>query len=402
MKTNWLCGVAAALGLSMTAGAALATIPYTPVTPPGNLALGPGVVAPSDVLGKEYSHDFDESTLGGGGLPDPEQVIAWDGVGGTADGVDFSGSRPNDDTDRQVDAIANHADALFNPLREDLAHLIFSHDDQITVYGGPAGGPSMFAMPSAGPVLLSNGNTIGGAGEVSVERAGAYHPASSQTVWAKQPEVNGMPLPRDVDGVEVWGPEPGLTGDADRYSLELDFETGASIWNASGTPYLSHPMVVSAVESLLGMIPGPAILPYDNQESRNAINIDALMVLDNTGDTERFDEDPAGGSGDTVIFSIRQVVDPMDATGYYATGSELFVLDGLGGVSFLKHGGHVWDKAYALTDLSVTGMTPGGFDYHGVIDINAIEAIAQVPEPAGLVLLVGGFMAMAVTRWRLG
>ncbi|MGD9635907.1 MAG: hypothetical protein AB7U97_21680, partial [Pirellulales bacterium] len=114
---------------------AQATIPY------GGLAggipggLGPGLAKPSIVPGKEYSHDLDHNTVPPGGGLDPEQVIAWDGSGGTADGLDYSGSRLNFEQDAQVDAIANRGDHLFSQTlgsaaAPDRAHLVFSHDDE--------------------------------------------------------------------------------------------------------------------------------------------------------------------------------------------------------------------------------------------------------------------------------
>lgn len=261
--------------------------------------------------------------------------------------------------------------------------------------------PVPLPVPAGGPVLLSNGNLIGGSGELSVERAGAFTPPSTQHLWASQGEINGMPLPRDIDGVELWGNEPALTADTDKYSLDLDFLSGTSVWNGSGTPYIDHGTIVSAVETLLGPIPGPAFLPFDDQESINAINLDALMVHD-VGEEDLFDGDVTGGGGpsDFVIFSIRQIVDLADPTGYYATGSELFVLGGDGSISFLDHGFHVWDKSYALSELAL--VDPFGNNQMGVIDINAIEAVASVPEPAAAALLLCSLASIAAMRWRLG
>lgn len=373
-----------------------AAVPYSPVPVLGPPTVGPGVIAPPDVYGKEYSHDIDISIALGG--PDPQQVINWDGKGGVMDGIDYSSVT---EIDQQVDAIANQRDALFREVLRDEAHLVYSIDDMVTVYGG--GGPTPFLVPSAGPVtLLPSGQTIGGAGEVSMEMAGAFAPPSTHSLWASQPEVSRMPLPHDVDGLELWGPEPEkvddggvFIGDADKFSLQLDHVTGVSAWNASGTPYLFHPTIVSAVESLLGPIPGSAFLPFDNQEGRNAINLDALMVLDASGRTDQFDLDPTNPAGeeildqvgrrlgdnqprDTIIFSIRQIVDVADPDGYYATGSELFVLDNLSGASFLVHGGHVWDHGYALSEFGFKVEDQG--ELRGVLDINAIEAIGDGVE----------------------
>jgi len=331
------------------------------------------------------------------------------------DGVDFSGSRGNlYDPDDEVDAIANRGDHLFKELQgnantPERAHLIFSHDDQISIYTTPAGTsggglPIPFSVLSSGPVTLSNGNIIGGAGELSYETAFAFTPASSQGVWATRPEINAMPLPHDVDGVEVWGPEPAFTADSDKYSMDVDFFSGTSVWNASGTPYISQATIAAAVTSLLGPLSG--VLPYPTHiDGTDAINLDALMVNDRirisgtAHDTFDRDPDTPGVSGDQIIFSIRQIIDSNDPTGYYATGSELFVLDASTGVSFLTHGGHVWDKAYALSDLSLSASLVDG---HAVIDINAIEAISAqvIPEPSSAILLLTAGMGLALTKRR--
>ncbi|QDT68933.1 hypothetical protein MalM25_18590 [Planctomycetes bacterium MalM25] len=406
-RTSWLKAAAAALcGLLPTATA----VAYTPVPVSGAAIPGPGMLPADMVWGKEYSHDLDVTGGPGAPLPDPEQVILWDGGGGTADGVDYSGARPNFPMDRQVDAIANTRDALYNELRRDEAGLAFSHDDEIIAFT-PAG-PTPVTLPSAGPLPLPSGMVIGGTGELSIEYAGAFVGPAALDIWAKQPEidsrstVDGFPMPRDVDGVEVWGPEPGeanegFRGDADKYSLEIDYESGFSVWNASGTPYLPHAAVVSAIESLLGPVPDEAFLPFDEVRGRDAVNLDALMVHDLVGSPQQFNFEggPIGGpdgeplvdqegtpiepnqEGDSIIFSIRQMMLP--GGGYYATGSELFVLDSFGGASYLVHGGHKWDSAFALSELSLSGLVLEDQDVqieHAVIDINAIEAIGDIDD----------------------
>lgn len=400
-RATWLSAFA---GMLLVAAPAWATIPYTPVVSAGLSPLGPEVEAARSVPGKEYSHDFDHTTAGPGGTPDGEQIVAWDGIGGTDDGIDFTGTRLNWTADQEIDAIASNYDYLFKQTREDKAHLVFSHDDEATAIARSASGAPMpvpMPVPSAGPVLLTNGNLIGGAGELSVERAGAFALPQTQHLWASQAEINGMPLPKDIDGVELWGDEPALTADTDKYSLELDHVSGTSVWNGSGTPYIDHGMIVSAVETLLGIIPGSAFLPHDDQEGINAINVDALMVRD-VGEEDLFDGGVAGSGepSDFVIFSIRQIIDLADPTGYYATGSELFVLGGDGSIGFLDHGFHVWDKSYALSELVL--VDPLGNGLAGVIDINAIEAVASVPEPAAALLLLSSLASIGAMRWRLG
>ena len=414
-RRSLLVALAAALVGSTSA---MALTPYTPVPVAGPPVPGPGLTPPFAVHGKEYSHDFDFSVFGP--VPDPEQVIAWDGTGGTADTVDFSFTRPTWTPDQEVDAIANHRDALFYDTIQDTAHLVFSHDDFVATYGGGVGVPTPAILPSGGPIGLSNGNVIGGAGEVSVEISGTFGPVfpPAQFLWASQPEVNDMPFPVDVDGLEVWGPEPTspgdqgvpVIGDSDKYSLDVDFPGGASVWNLSGTPYIGWPSIVTAVETLLGPVPPSAFDLRDGNQGRQAINLDALMVSDILGEQDIFDLDPFGppGSGtvafdqegtfidplnpdgsprgDAIIFSIRQIVDPADPDGYYSTGSELFVLDSLSGVSFLAHGGHLWDHAYSLTDLIAMIPVAGDINGDGVVDLadlNILGANWGGPGPAG-------------------
>lgn len=396
---RWLSFVVVMLTVG-TVSLCQAAFTYSPVPVFGIPLTGPTAMPPTEVYGKEYSHDRDFSVAGPMG--DPQQVINWDGMGGTVDGIDYTGTQNQGEFDLQVDALANSRDGLFRELFRDDAHLLYSHDDEVAVYpSGPVGPINLLNLPSGGPITLANGQQIGGSGEVSIELFGAYAGPSQHAPWAKQREINGMPVPGDVDGLEVWGPEPEeelaedkvFLGDADKYSMELDFQSGFSVWNSSGSGYLSHAMIVNAVQSALGPIPGSALLPHDNQEGINAIDIDALMVYDTSGDPGVFDDESQPPKGenpvdqlgervisdqprDTVIFSIRQIVDDVDPDGYYATGSELFVLDSLQGVSFLKHGGHDWDHSYALQEFQFK-LDEQTDEFYGVLDINAIESIGE-------------------------
>jgi len=371
------------------------------------------VIPPDLVGGKEYTHDLDHEVVAGAVGPpnvlaDPEQIVAWDGTPGASGVVnvtDYTGTRTIYTPDDQIDAIANVGDFAYQELKGDGAHLVFSVDDFYTLYSFAAPGPAI--LPAAGPVVLGNGNIIGGAGEYSVEECfgcGNLIP-DTQFLWAAQLDVNGMPAPAgpdDLDGVELWGPEPPAA-DANKYSLDLDtFSTGVlpgpdavSVWNGSGTPYVPQSAIIAGVMALLGPIPATAFIPGpgtpggDDVFGDQAINLDALMVQDTIGDPDLFEAGIAGPGGDEIIFSIRQIIDPADPDGYYATGSELFVLNASGAVSYLVHGGHPWDHAYSLAAFDVWFFDP---DNHGVIDINAIEAIGEfaVPEPASMMLMLCG------------
>jgi hypothetical protein len=118
------------------------------------------------------------------------------------------------------------------------------------------------------------------------------------------------------------------------------------------------------------------------------IDLDALMVHEVLGNPDSFDRDPGGAPGDEILFSIKQIPNPLG--GYYATGSEIFFMNASGPDGFLSHGGHLWDKAYALANLITIAGT--NLVQH---DINAIEAVADVPEPASLLLVLLGVAAAA-------
>lgn len=387
----------AALASLVASPAALAVTPYMPVPiGGGTYVTGPGVMRPFEVFGKEYSNSFDEEI---GGVADPEQVISWDGKGGTTNAFDYDDVPGNHPRLREVDAIANHGDFLFDQTKRDLSHLLFSHDDTVFEFGVGWG----TVVPKIGPVSLFNGNMIGGAAEVSVEESGVYNGIEIQHVWAIDKEVNDMPEPDDVDGLEVWGPEPpgpgaGPVADANRYSLEDDLVAGAgtSVWNYDpgtglSTPYIPWATIVSAVESVLGTAPTTGENRLD-MHGVDAINLDAMMIMDGDGVLEQF-----GGPGDSIIFSINQIVDPADLDGYYATGSELFVIEATAAgltAGYLDHGGHTWSHSYTLGAM---GFFDAGGQEVGYIDINAIEAIGEsvVPEPSSIALVAIGLVALA-------
>lgn len=376
--------LAGCLSVLLAGNSALATIPYGTAGGPFP-GFGPDIIDPKAVGGKEYSHDFDTTSMGAPPplVADPQQVIAWDGSGGVVDVVDYTGTRLNWTADQDIDALANSGDFAYRELKEERAHLVFSFDDTYHTITA-AGGAVVSTLPSDGLITTPIG-MVGGAGELSYE-LGTFYGAAPSTVglWAEQEEINAMPRPDDIDAVEVWGPEPPLW-DADKYSLDPDIFSGTSIWNASGSTYLPHGVIAGAVMSLLGTDVDP-----------DQINLDALMVQDRFGDRDRWDDGPAG-PGDEIIFSIRQIPHAGYPSGFYATGSELFVLNASAPTTFLKHGGHLWDKMYALSAFDI-----GVDNQRAILDINAIEAVGEfaVPEPSSVLLVIAGAGILAVASRR--
>jgi len=322
--------------------------PYTPQGPfvlpkPGSL-----VPLPTQVPGKEYSEDTTPSTHNPGdkdglGVADPEQVIAWDGAAGVQDSFDYSNSRSGDTLDRQVDALANRGDALFAAVIVNQAALLFSVDDE---NGGGVSSPYIFYEHILGP-------------------PGPPPPAPGGPIWATPAQIDQHGV-KDVDGLEVWGPEPErgtVTGDADRYSLYGDPLIGAqrvSVWaydpptNVS-TPYITALQIAQAI---------------GHEDLADMIDVDGLMTSDEYGD-DYF------GPGDSVLFSIEPLA-PFD-------GGEIWVWSFGSPATFLSHGGHLWNTAFNV-------KTAFGVDSE---NINALEA---VPEPATLSLLALGCLGALLGR----
>lgn len=364
----------------------------------------PGVALPhpSLVPGKEFSHHFDYDDAEAP-VADAEQVVAWDGFGGTMATDDHTLHRAlsGDSLDRQLDAIANHRDVLFTELYSGVG--IPSHGTTNLIFS--VTGSAL--IPSLGPIAILPGgfsgpNVIGGKGEFSYERPPALG-FEKQGIWATGTDIDltvpSLPASADtvdVDGLQLWGEEPPGSGTrADRYSHDMDFATGTSVWQETGggvgpdTPYIAHGTIVAAVTSLLGAIGGPT--PFHDIDA-NQIDLDALMVFD---DSDSSEFGGPTGAGDRIIFSIKQIAHlagtaSLDGSAYYATGSELFVMDGTGAAAFLHHGGHYWDLAWASKDMVYTD----GGSYVEQLDVNAIEAASVVPEPSSVVLTLVGLVSL--------
>ncbi len=339
--------------------------------------IGPVVALPQWIRGKEVSFDNDRDAMTG--LPTPGQINPWDGSGGLANGRLLQLTTNSSSLSGfEIDALAVHVDTLTPELLADNAHLLFSIDDRAHTSSG-----SVISVPLTGPLTTNGGLTIGGAAEISVEKAGNFAAIATTGLWASAAQVSNSLEPRDLDGLDLFGNEPFTAadpagmGDTNKFSIDseslADTALGAfAVWDfhqltgiTSG--YLSHAAMTSAVRGLMDI---PTLGGPDDE----AFNLDALMVYEALGSpsTHTFT------GNDFIIFSIQQIVNPDG--GFWATGSELFVLDGLGNIDYLTHGGHVWDKQFAEKFLQLQV----GNEFVQ-LDLNALEAVAA-PEPATVVL----------------
>lgn len=280
-------------GLAMLAG--LATLPTT------GLALDP--ISQLLVPGKEYSNLIDKNAAG---APAAGQIVFWTGTGSATDTVVLPGG--------EVDALANSGDAFFFEVVNNNAALL------ISVQGDAPGVP------------IQAENELG-----------------TISTWATKTEVNGAPgTLDDLDGLEVYGPDPGT--DANRYSLFGD-AGGVAVWDDLGNPIVS----TADIAALTGLV-----------DYREFLDVDALMM-----------------NGDWIMFSLR----PILSAGI--DGGEIWVGNlSTGASGFLFHGGHFWDTAFDV------GLATGCLNEN----IDALEAVQLVPEPASLTAMALGAAALLRRR----
>ena len=276
-KAAWWAVVSLAMTAALVVGFVVPASADPAYVPAGFViaAPGPGLPIPREVPGKEFSSNSDRNHFHVG---DPEQVLNWNGVGGTYNGVDYSGSRtpPYPDSEEQVDALANIYDALYFRVIDESSHLVFSVE-------------SLGGVPPVPPDPVQGANIyyerrITGAGGVWADQT------ISQPDGAPGSDIDVNPTGGlgilDLDGLELWGPEPPtldepdppFIGDANRYSLGAGMPSdpfGVSVWDIAGGLPAVPLWFTGEIATMVSMASGIPIGPDLNE---GTINLDGLMT----------------------------------------------------------------------------------------------------------------------------
>ncbi|MFN7909621.1 MAG: PEP-CTERM sorting domain-containing protein, partial [Microcystis sp.] len=318
---------------------------------------------------------------------DPEQNIYWDGNGGRQDTFDYSGSRAGDtDPAREVDALANHQDALFWDVIANQAALLFSTGSTTLLLPGDSRAAVYNASPDYNQLGIHEKSVL-------FESIGG-----GIDFWAKPPEIDQAGV-NDLDGLEVWSsvsptssqyPSPAdpTPDDADMYSLlgdPLINGIRTSVWYYNPITQISNSYITAAQIAA-------AINRPDIANLANIIDLDGLMVWDG-GNIGQWD------NSDAILFSVMPIDANLDGiitpniNGGDIDGGEIWSWQfGQPLAQFLNHGGHLWDTAFNVRQA--TGAVNENID--------ALEAVAvPVPEPSTfLSLLTLGTLGAASTLKR--
>jgi hypothetical protein len=376
--SSWLL-----LGVTVAPSQVLAG-PFVPQGPFVQPAPGPHIPWTKNVPGKEYSDRFDKDTQEPPVL-DPEQNIYWDGNGGRQDTFDYSGSRAGDtDPAREVDALANHQDALFWDVIANQAALLFSTGSTTLLLPGDSRATVYNASPDYNQLGIHEKSVL-----FESIRGGI-------DFWAKPPEIDQAGV-NDLDGLEVWSsvsptssqyPSPAdpTPDDADMYSLlgdPLINGIRTSVWYYNPITQISNSYITAAQIAA-------AINRPDIANLANIIDLDGLMVWDG-GNIGQWD------NSDAILFSVMPIDANLDGiitpniNGGDIDGGEIWHWQfGQPLAQFLNHGGHLWDTAFNVK------LATGAVNEN----IDALEAVA-VPEPSTfLSLLTLGTLGAASTLKR--
>jgi hypothetical protein len=385
--SSWLL-----LGVTVAPSEVLAG-PFVPQGPFVQPAPGPHIPGPKNVPGKEYSDRLDKDTQGPP-VSDPEQNIYWDGNGGRQDTFDYSVSRASDTvTAREVDALANHQDALFWDVIANRAALLFSTGSTVV---------------PANPLFVGNiaYNQLG-----IHEKSVLFESIGGGTgFWATPPQIDQDGV-NDLDGLEVWSsvsptssqyPSPAdpTPDDADMYSLLGDPVINGirtSVWYYNPITEISNSYITAGQ---IATAISPFIPPTYTGDIANILDLDGLMVFDQ-GSVGQWDQ------GDAILFSLMPIDlvgqdpnNPSILTGVITPnvnggdidGGEIWSWRFGQAAQFLFHGGNLWDTAFNVRHA--TGAVNENID--------ALEAVAvPVPEPSTfLSLLTLGTLGAASTLKR--
>ncbi len=316
---------------------------------------GDAIPSPIDVPGKDYSHYGDWDDLG---FASPEQVIAWDGFGGTRNAQNYLGSRPYPGVTQPIDTdgIANAGDALYFEAISDRSALLFSVGTTYQLAYSPFSPPPPLVLDAA---IYYEGTAANG----------------TNGIWAIPPVVDSKG-PRELDGLELWG--DNQNDDSDRYSVY-------------GDPFAEiAPGIVRkvAVWAFSGGVSTPHTLTFDL-----AVAMDMQYGFGGTGPlfgqlVELMDVDAIMVSGDQVMFSIAPL--DLSALGPLPNfdGGEIFVYTPGGATTFLNHGGHLWDTAFDV--MGTFGVQTENDD--------ALEAVSAIPAPTRLARLALGLAGLGRRR----
>ncbi len=380
----------------LESGAAKAQ-PYGVPTPPGRFVdpvPGFKLPFPHQVPGKEVSFGNLEALEGDRDqffANAPGQIVFFDGVfslpqSGLRNAWKFE--------DFQVDAIANFGDALFEAARRESTWLLFSVQNDR--YGN-----AIFAeAPRTGEICLwsiigcrSANNTSEFAGEY-LEGFGAlfkdgnpFEPIDLDLTYPVTVDRHLI----DVDGLELWGPEPVLGYNPGTNDPASD----ANVFSAEGDPGFSvkcrtagtcHTYTKSEIAAAIG-----------RPDLASSIDVDGLM----TNPSAVLDAD--GLPYLQMHFSVRpNDDDPSNEL----DGAEIWTWSGVPGelAAPLIHGGHAWDTAFNLRqklidegfgDMALSTAAPGED-----VNLDALEA-ASVPGPLPLIGLASALSFSARIRRRI-
>jgi hypothetical protein len=348
--------------------------PYGQPIPPGPFVIpapSPVLPAPINVPGKEVS--FGNLTAQEGDrdqlfASSPGQALFFDGV----NILPQSGLRNSHFYGNlQVDALSNISDILFYEIRNNTTNLLFSVQND-------RWGNAIFAEHPNGDISLWS-TTKGVVGNFFSSFGSLVVNGNSSSVIDPDPSY---PLTStghliDVDGLEVWGPEPsahGLNSGTD------DPNYDANVFSPEG----DGPFSVKCVDALANCH------LYTQVDIANAIgrsdlaasiDVDGLMTAISSA------VDLQGKNYLEMHFSIRPI-DVFD-------GAEIWTWNGQPGTlaTPLMHGGHLWNTAFNLRQTLINkGFPDPGLSNSGAeVNLDAMEAASTVPGPLPVLGLASAF-----------